>query len=163
MRLLLHRFPAVGGLLFFIPLCAALASPKYFWSEVTSHPVTTTADSGPGSLRDAIEASGDGDVVYFDFALNGQTITLTSGELAINASITIAGPGANLLTVSKDQQAPPFRIFHVLPGHTDMIQGLTIRGGNDNGGAGPRADYSPSYFAAFLIDPDGNNVEAVCT
>jgi catechol 2,3-dioxygenase-like lactoylglutathione lyase family enzyme len=36
-------------------------------------------------------------------------------------------------------------------------------GGNDNGGAGPRADYSPTYFAAFLIDPDGNNVEAVCT
>ena len=25
------------------------------------------------------------------------------------------------------------------------------------------ADYSPTYFAAFLIDPDGNNVEAVCT
>ena len=36
-------------------------------------------------------------------------------------------------------------------------------GGRDNGGAGPRADYSPTYFAAFLIDPDGNNVEAVCT
>lgn len=28
---------------------------------------------------------------------------------------------------------------------------------------GPRADYSPTYYAAFLIDPDGNNVEAVCT
>ena len=27
---------------------------------------------------------------------------------------------------------------------------------------GLRADYSPSYYAAFLIDPDGNNVEAVC-
>jgi catechol 2,3-dioxygenase-like lactoylglutathione lyase family enzyme len=36
-------------------------------------------------------------------------------------------------------------------------------GGRDNGAAGPRSDYSPSYFAAFLIDPDGNNVEAVCT
>jgi hypothetical protein len=36
-------------------------------------------------------------------------------------------------------------------------------GGRDNGGAGPRADYSPTYFAAFLVDPDGNNVEAVCT
>ena len=35
-------------------------------------------------------------------------------------------------------------------------------GGLDNGPAGARADYSPSYFAAFLIDPDGNNVEAVC-
>jgi catechol 2,3-dioxygenase-like lactoylglutathione lyase family enzyme len=33
----------------------------------------------------------------------------------------------------------------------------------DNGAAGPRTDYSPTYFAAFLIDPDGNNVEAVCT
>jgi len=35
-------------------------------------------------------------------------------------------------------------------------------GGRDNGAAGPRADYSPTYHAAFLIDPDGNNVEAVC-
>ena len=36
-------------------------------------------------------------------------------------------------------------------------------GGRDNGAPGPRADYSPTYYAAFLIDPDGNNVEAVCT
>ena len=35
-------------------------------------------------------------------------------------------------------------------------------GGRDNGPPGLRADYGPSYFAAFLVDPDGNNVEAVC-
>jgi catechol 2,3-dioxygenase-like lactoylglutathione lyase family enzyme len=35
-------------------------------------------------------------------------------------------------------------------------------GAQDNGGPGPRPDYSPTYYAAFLIDPDGNNVEAVC-
>ncbi|MDR3416867.1 MAG: VOC family protein [Nevskia sp.] len=35
-------------------------------------------------------------------------------------------------------------------------------GGRDNGRPGLRADYSPSYYAAFLFDPDGNNVEAVC-
>ena len=35
-------------------------------------------------------------------------------------------------------------------------------GGRDNGLPGLRADYSPTYYAAFLIDPDGNNVEAVC-
>jgi len=35
-------------------------------------------------------------------------------------------------------------------------------GGRDNGKAGLRADYSANYYAAFLIDPDGNNVEAVC-
>ena len=34
-------------------------------------------------------------------------------------------------------------------------------GGQDNGEAGLRLDYSPTYYAAFLIDPDGNNVEAV--
>jgi catechol 2,3-dioxygenase-like lactoylglutathione lyase family enzyme len=36
-------------------------------------------------------------------------------------------------------------------------------GGRDNGAPGLRADYSPTYYAAFLLDPDGNNVEAVCT
>jgi catechol 2,3-dioxygenase-like lactoylglutathione lyase family enzyme len=36
-------------------------------------------------------------------------------------------------------------------------------GGRDHGRPGLRTDYSPSYYAAFLLDPDGNNVEAVCT
>ena len=35
-------------------------------------------------------------------------------------------------------------------------------GGKDNGAPGLRIDYSPTYYAAFLHDPDGNNVEAVC-
>ena len=34
-------------------------------------------------------------------------------------------------------------------------------GGADNGGPGLR-DYHPGYYAAFVLDPDGNNVEAVC-
>ena len=34
--------------------------------------------------------------------------------------------------------------------------------GRDNGAPGLRKDYSPTYYAAFLFDPDGNNVEAVC-
>lgn len=35
-------------------------------------------------------------------------------------------------------------------------------GGTDNGKPGLREEYSPTYYGAFLIDPDGNNVEAVC-
>lgn len=42
--------------------------------------------------------------------------------------------------------------------HADGVKA----GGKDNGPPGVRADYSPTYYAAFLIDPDGNNVEAVC-
>jgi catechol 2,3-dioxygenase-like lactoylglutathione lyase family enzyme len=36
-------------------------------------------------------------------------------------------------------------------------------GGRDNGRPGLRTDYGPGYYAAFLLDPDGNNIEAVCT
>ncbi|MEX0918190.1 MAG: VOC family protein [Candidatus Paceibacterota bacterium] len=34
-------------------------------------------------------------------------------------------------------------------------------GGTDNGVPGIREDYSPTYYAAFVRDPDGNNIEAV--
>ena len=43
--------------------------------------------------------------------------------------------------------------------HSDGLKA----GGRDNGAPGARKDYSPTYYAAFLLDPDGNNVEAVCT
>jgi catechol 2,3-dioxygenase-like lactoylglutathione lyase family enzyme len=35
-------------------------------------------------------------------------------------------------------------------------------GGRDNGGPGIREIYHPTYYGAFVLDPDGNNVEAVC-
>jgi catechol 2,3-dioxygenase-like lactoylglutathione lyase family enzyme len=35
-------------------------------------------------------------------------------------------------------------------------------GGKDNGKSGLRPAYGPSYYGAFLYDPDGNNIEAVC-
>jgi catechol 2,3-dioxygenase-like lactoylglutathione lyase family enzyme len=35
-------------------------------------------------------------------------------------------------------------------------------GGRDNGPPGVRAHYHPNYYAAFVLDPDGHNVEAVC-
>ena len=35
-------------------------------------------------------------------------------------------------------------------------------GGTDNGGPGVRAIYHPTYYGAYVLDPDGNNVEAVC-
>lgn len=35
-------------------------------------------------------------------------------------------------------------------------------GGRDNGAPGPRPQYHEHYYGAFVLDPDGNNVEAVC-
>jgi catechol 2,3-dioxygenase-like lactoylglutathione lyase family enzyme len=35
-------------------------------------------------------------------------------------------------------------------------------GGRDNGAPGPRPHYHPNYYGAFVLDPDGHNIEAVC-
>ncbi len=41
--------------------------------------------------------------------------------------------------------------------HAAALEG----GGRDNGAPGPRPQYSPDYYGAFVLDPDGHNVEAV--
>ena len=35
-------------------------------------------------------------------------------------------------------------------------------GGRDNGAPGIRAQYHPTYYGAYVLDPDGHNIEAVC-
>jgi catechol 2,3-dioxygenase-like lactoylglutathione lyase family enzyme len=37
-----------------------------------------------------------------------------------------------------------------------------VAGGKDNGPPGIREIYHPNYFGAFVVDPDGHNIEAVC-
>src|SRR5215475_13563203 len=91
--------------------------------------VTKTNDSGPGSLRQALADANDGDTI--NFAVSG-TIGLTSDELVLDKSVTISGPGANVLTVARAQGAPNFRIFHIAPSRTVTIQGLTITNGYTN-------------------------------
>src|SRR6516225_3437124 len=64
--------------------------------------VLNLADSGPGSLRQAIldaNAQPGADTIQFAHGLHG-TIALTSGELDITDDLTIDGPGAGRLAVS---------------------------------------------------------------
>jgi hypothetical protein len=96
--------------------------------------VTNLLDSGPDSLRHAIEQSANGDVI--DFATNG-TIRLTSGPLTVGKSLTIRGPGASWLTVSGNDRSRVFLVSNLLA--TVTISGLTIadgllRNGNLMGG-----------------------------
>ena len=44
----------------------------------------------------------------------------------------------------------------------DFHAGALSAGGRDNGSPGLRQQYSPDYYGAFVFDPDGNNIEAVC-
>jgi len=63
---------------------------------------------------------------------------------------------------------PPVSGAHVALGVRDTAQvdafhaaALAV-GGSDNGAPGPRPIYHSGYHGAFILDPDGNNIEAVC-
>jgi predicted lactoylglutathione lyase len=43
-----------------------------------------------------------------------------------------------------------------------FYQAAIAAGGRDNGAPGLRAHYHPNYYGAFVLDPDGHNIEAVC-
>ena len=105
--------------------------------------VTNTADSGPGSLRQAIADAAPGDTITFALP-NPSTITLSS-ELVIAKNLKISGPGATALMISGNNAT---RIFFINPGAagatsgppatplTVQISGLTIANGKAQGSAG---------------------------
>jgi hypothetical protein len=88
--------------------------------------VLNASDHDPGSLRATIAAASNGDLIVFDPALDGQTITLTTGELLLDKDLSITGPGAGLLAVSGNNFS---RVFEVASNTTVSISGLTIRNG----------------------------------
>jgi hypothetical protein len=97
--------------------------------------VVNLADSGAGSLREAITAANTNpgaDIVTFAPGLRG-TIGLTSGELGITDNLTIDGPSASQLTVSGSDSS---RVFRIESGTTVSIDGLTISHGRAVGQGG---------------------------
>src|SRR6476659_2480177 len=92
--------------------------------------VTNTNDSGAGSLRQALVDAVDGDTINFNSSLNGETITLTSGQLVVDKSVAINGPGAFNLAVNGNAAD---RVFYISEDLTVTISGLTIENGNVGG------------------------------
>ena len=102
--------------------------------------VTSPSDSGgtcPGAactLRQALATAAAGDRIVFAAGIT--TITLTTAELSVDKSLTIAGPGAKLLRLQRSSApgTPDFRIFNTNAGSA-IISGLTISNGNVGGAA----------------------------
>lgn len=132
-RLFLNPYLIVAAIaaLGLVTLTLKLASRRVH--AATTITVTTTSDSGAGSLRQAIADAQSGDTINFDVNLTTPAkIVLTSGELVINNSITITGPGASLLTISGNNNS---RVFSTASSTTVTISGLTLDDGNGAGAA----------------------------
>jgi hypothetical protein len=125
---------------FFVPMLFAVIAALCPWrSGAMDIIVSTNADNGNGSLRQAIlfnAALGGGNKILFSNSVSGAngTITLTSGELLIDKDLIIEGPGAQTLTISGNNLS---RVFHVTGGATVTLSGMTVKFGratNADGG-----------------------------
>jgi predicted outer membrane repeat protein len=108
------RFALIGMLLLCVMAMQARAA---------TIAVTTTNDSGPGSLRQALVIANDGDKITF--AVTG-TIGLTSGGLLIAKNVTISGPGSDQLSIDGNQA---LFVLGVFPDKTATISRLSITNG----------------------------------
>ncbi|HEY1285481.1 MAG TPA: choice-of-anchor Q domain-containing protein [Solirubrobacterales bacterium] len=105
--------------------------------------VTSTADSGDGSLRKAIsDANANGQTDQITFGVTG-TIALTSGTLQITSPMTITGPGPDQLAVTGNSMTSPLFAVTDATGQTVRIERLKI------------ADARATAFAAGGVGKNG--------
>ena len=88
--------------------------------------VTTAGDPGGGgtqSLRQAVALAqvSAGNIVAFDAALNGSTITLQQGQIKITKSMQIQGPGSSRLTISGQHNSRIFLVYNTAPNTTVQV------------------------------------------
>lgn len=106
-------------------------------AAATTLQVSTLADSGPGSLRQAVldaNAATGADTVVFGIV---GTITLTSGEIKITDDLVINGLGSGVLTVSGNDQSRVFNVGKPDNGTISVtLSGLTLTHGSNSAGAG---------------------------
>jgi catechol 2,3-dioxygenase-like lactoylglutathione lyase family enzyme len=93
------------------------------------------------------------------------------GEVSAEQSGTVAFAGfgvgrkGQLWIAEKGRQVPETHICFRARSRADVRafhSAGVAAGGKDNGAPGIRDNYHPAYYAAFVIDPEGHNIEAVC-
>ncbi|HEV7403314.1 MAG TPA: choice-of-anchor Q domain-containing protein [Chthoniobacteraceae bacterium] len=129
----------------------AVFAPAYVPTGHRTLTVISLADAGPGSLRQALLDAAAGDRI--EFAVTG-TITLPGAELVIDKAVTIAGPGAGLLSIERSSAAdtPEFRIFNVTAGPVS-ISGIRIANGRT-----PYSQESADMWGAGIRNADNHEL-----
>src|SRR3954453_20921413 len=87
-------------------------------------------------------------------------------NLDFQESFGMGSKSENIFWLAKDQEASGgghYALRVENPEEVDAFyQAALAAGGKDNGKPGPRPDYGPNYYAAFVKDREGNNIEVVC-
>ena len=91
-----------------------------------------------------------------DFQGRGSDYGAMAGQLGVEFTITAESDVTPLLGMHGCFRAPDRASVCAFHG------AALIAGGHDDGGPGVRSEYHPDYYAAFVRDPDGHLVEAVC-
>jgi hypothetical protein len=147
----------VTGTILAATLAVTILTPLAARASCTVTTLADSADPGsPGELRYCVDNVAG--TITFGPSLNGGTITVGS-TLSINETTTIAGPGANLLTISGGNAV---EIFDINVGVTATISGLTIANGNAGSGlvGGGIASYSGSALTVSNCTFSGNTASA---
>jgi len=103
----------------------------------------------------ALAPIGYGLILEFSAAVTGRTDVAGFG-VPPKPDFWIAAGKANV---------PPIHIAFRVASHAlvdAFYKAAIAAGGRDNGAPGIRAHYHPNYYGAFVLDPDGHNIEAVC-
>ncbi|EGQ73589.1 VOC family protein [Actinomyces sp. oral taxon 448] len=84
--------------------------------------------------------------------------------VGLKAADAEGGPGADLwLAPAMDPAPVHLALTAATAEQVDAFHTAALAaGGRDNGVPGERPHYHPGYYAAFVLDPDGNNLEVVC-
>ncbi|CAN5381216.1 hypothetical protein BH20ACI1_BH20ACI1_00640 [soil metagenome] len=111
-------------------LCGFLAVSNIFAGTLTVTKILDTSDGvcdADCSLREAVSAANSGDVIVFSPFFNSpQTIVLSGGQILINKNLTIAGAGADLLSVSGNNTN---RIFYISENAVVALSGMKLTDG----------------------------------
>ncbi len=135
-------------------LCARL---EILEDRLTPSTLTVTSaadDSSGGTLRSVIGAASPGSTIVFAPSLIGKTITLSQGELNVNKSLTIVGPGASYLTISGNSTS---RVFDVSNGATVTIDCVTIAKGSFTGNDSPGTPVT-NYGGGGILNQAGSTL-----
>ena len=99
-------------------------------------------------------------------ALEPLGVTIAGGGDDPSYGIEICGShNASLCLYQTEDQPAPLHIAFVATTREQVdafYEAALAAGGKDNGPPGLRPKYHANYYAAFVIDPDGHNIEAVC-